>query len=106
MVVCKMEAQLEHTIHIAYAHIFAHLALISVLSRCLVTKIICASELSRKLIKSALLLVGFYFEEEHTIFSCLLLTPSMLDAPVAATTWRQLPQAPSQAALEAIHDVW
>ncbi len=54
-VVCKMEAQSEH-VHIKCTFLRI-LAPIRMLSRCLVTKI-SASELSRKFIKSALLLVG------------------------------------------------
>ena len=50
-VACKMEAQSEH-VRVAYTF-FARLAPTCMLSRCLITKI-SASELRRKLIKSAL----------------------------------------------------
>ncbi len=56
-VICKMEAQLENA-HISYTF-FARLAPSCMLSRCLFTKI-SASELSRKFIKSALL-VGYHY---------------------------------------------
>ena len=62
-VVCKMEAQLEHV------HVFARLSPICKLSRCLLTKFP-ASELRRRLIKSALL-VGHSWT--HLRYTCLFI---------------------------------
>ncbi len=54
-VVCKMEAQSEYYVHARCMHIFARLAPICVLSRCLLTKFLRTLEISREFIQSALL---------------------------------------------------
>ncbi len=67
MVVCKMEAQLEHVRYTLHVHFFAPLALILCAQSVLICKI-SASELRQKFIMSALL-VGYHIKQPTQVFS-------------------------------------